>query len=321
MDEKILNDYWYYSIELLDGRFTPGFNFNNIALTRNLLKAAKVEGSRCFDFGTMEAIVPTLLAKRGARQVVAVDTCDFSEKVELVKSLHGVQFEYYGKILLDKTVAFARSIGDRFDIVVLSGILYHVFSPVHLLGYARSLARTGGLVIIETAAILDQAYTMQYNFLGDRYVYNWTDTWFMSVPLLDYLLRFCRLAPLDCVFFRQGHAQNLVRRLFFRQKPAPLEGGIQNLVRIGIACRATDKILADNSEILMVKSTHNHDYRLIVEDDPPLPPLEDVPYAGSRPGLIFRQATGTCDLFASCMAMPAYEPSPDEAVLRLTAEV
>ena len=301
MDEKILNDYWYYTVELPDGRFTPGLNFNSIALTRNLLKVAKVEGSRCFDFGTMEALVPTLLAKRGARQVVAVDTCDFSEKVELVKSLHGVQFEYYGHILLDNTVAFAKSIGDRFDIVVLSGILYHVFSPVHLLGYARSLARLGGLVIIETAAILDQAYTMQYNFLGDRYVYNWTDTWFMSVPLLDYLLRFSRLAPLDCVFFPQSNTQNLVR--------------------IGIACRATDKILADNSETLMVKSTNNHDYRMIVEDDPPLPLLEDVPYTANRSGLIFRQATGTCDLFASCMAMPAYEPSPDEAVLRLTDKV
>jgi hypothetical protein len=176
-----------------------------------------------------------------------------------------------------------------------------MFSPVHLLGYARSLARLGGLVIIETAAILDQAYTMQYNFLGDRYVYNWTDTWFMSVPLLDYLLCFCRLAPLDCVFFPQSNTQNLVR--------------------IGIACRATDKILADNSETLMVKSTNNHDYRMIVEDDPPLPLLEDVPYTANRSGLTFRQATGTCDLFASCMAMPAYEPSPDEAVLRLTDKV
>ncbi|HEU0049615.1 MAG TPA: methyltransferase domain-containing protein, partial [Nitrososphaera sp.] len=139
----------------------------NIALTRNLLKAAKVEGSRCFDFGTMEALVPTLLTKRGARQVVAVDAADCSEKVELVKSWHGVQFDYYGNILLDKTVAFARSIGDRFDIVVLSGILYHVFSPFHLLGYARSLVRRGGLVIIETAAILDQSYAMQYNFQRD----------------------------------------------------------------------------------------------------------------------------------------------------------
>jgi hypothetical protein len=90
MDEKILNDFWYYTVELPDGRFTPGQNFNNIALTRNLLKAAKVEGSRCFDWGTTEALVPTLLAKRGARQVVAVDVRDYSEKVELVKSWHRV---------------------------------------------------------------------------------------------------------------------------------------------------------------------------------------------------------------------------------------
>ncbi len=177
--------------------------------------------------------------------------------------MHGVQFEYYGKILLDNTVAFGRSIGDRFDIVVLSGILYHVYSPFHLLGYARSLVRPGGLVIIETAAILDQSYSMQYNFQSDGYVYHWWDVWFMSVPLLDYLLRLCRLAPLDCVFLWPvqktwvHNAKKLVRKLFFRQPPASVAGVMQNLVRIGITCRATDKILADNSETLMVESTHN----------------------------------------------------------------
>jgi 2-polyprenyl-3-methyl-5-hydroxy-6-metoxy-1,4-benzoquinol methylase len=313
--DKIVSDFWYYSVELPDGRFTPGFKFPNVALTRNLLRAAKIEGNRCFDFGTMEGLVPTLLAKRGARQVVAVDNCDFSDKIQLVKSLHGVQFQYNGNVSLDQTVAFARSISDRFDIVVVSGILYHVFSPFHLLGYARSLTRLGGLVIIETAAILDQNYAMYYNFLGDRYIYTKWDTWFMSVPLLDYLLRFCRLAPLDCIFFQQGHAQSLVRKLFSRKSPA------HDVIRIGIACRATEKFLADSRETLMVQSADNTDYNVIVEDDPPSPRLENVPYTVNRPKLIFRQTTGTCDLLASCMAMPDYKPTPDECVLRLAAEV
>jgi hypothetical protein len=217
-----------------------------------------------------------------------------------------VQFEYNGNVSLDQTVAFARSISDRYEVVVLSGILYHVFSPFHLLGYARSLTRLGGLVIIETAAILNKNYAMNYNFQGDRYVYHtWWDTWFMSVPLLDHLLRFCRLAPLDCIFFRGG--------------PRPLPR--QDVIRIGIACRATDKILADNGEPLMVQSAKNIDYNVIVEDDPSSPQLENVPYTVNRPNLIFREVTGTCDLFASCMAMPAYNPTPDECVLRLAAEV
>jgi hypothetical protein len=136
-------EFWYYRIELPDGRFTPGFGFTSVALTRNLLRSAKIEGSRCFDFGTMEALVPTLLAKRGAQRIVAVDAGNASDKVQLVKSLHSVDFEYYPRVKLGETVSFARSIGDRFDIVVLSGILYHVFSPLHLLGYARSLTRLG----------------------------------------------------------------------------------------------------------------------------------------------------------------------------------
>jgi hypothetical protein len=155
---------------------------------------------------------------------------------------------------------------------------------------------------------------MQYNFTGDRYIYGKWDTWFMSVSLLDNLLRFCRLAPLDCIFIRQGHTHSLVRRLFSRKDPA------QDVIRIGIACRATEKILADNRETLMVQSAENIDYKMIVEDDPPSPQLENVPYMVNRPKLIFRQATGTCNLFASCMAMAAYEPTRDEVVLRLTAK-
>ncbi len=304
------SEYWYYTVELSDGSFTPGHSFDNVALTRKLLAGVNCEGADCFDFGTMEGLIPTLLAKRGAARVVAVDAMNFSKKVALVQGLHGVDFDYHGNVQLDATVEFVRRKAlledysgtvspSRFDIVVASGILYHVFSPFHLLGHARSLVKVGGLVIVETAALMRKDFLMQYNFNGDRYIYQWCDNWFVTVPLLDYLLRYCKLAPLDCIYIRQT----------------------DELIRIAVACRAIENVLPDKNESLMVQSTRNFDYSFIVQDDPPSLSITETPYQPHANDIIYRPTLGTCDLFATCNTIPPYVPKPDEVVLRLHATV
>lgn len=307
---SVLDEYWYYTVEVTPDQRTPGCGFTNVALTRNLLAGIDLTGAYCLDIGTMEGVIPALMAKRAAR-VVATDAFNCSRKIDLVKRLHGVDFDYHANIQLDDLVSFMdrkwhlERFGGahrprRFDVVVVSGILYHVFSPLHLIGYARSLVRPGGLVIFETAALLNPTFTQQYNYRGGgQYIYGWTDTWFLSVPLLDHLIRFCRMAPLDGLYFRQGHPDDLVR--------------------IAAVCRAVDDVVADEGETIMKDSTRNFDYSRIVADDPQQERLPDVPYHGGREGLVFRPATGTCDLFASCSAMPAHVPAEDEVILRLGA--
>ena len=54
----------------------------------------------------------------------------------------------------------------NFDVVVLSGVLYHCFGPLHTLAMARSLIRTGGLMIVETFAVVDEQYAMYFNARG-----------------------------------------------------------------------------------------------------------------------------------------------------------
>jgi SAM-dependent methyltransferase len=313
LESPLLKDFWYYKIEVVKDVFTPGFGFSNVALTRKLLQRLDVTGAHCLDIGTMEGLVPALLSKRNAKRVVALDTVNFQEKVELVKALHNVRFEYHANVQVDDTVAFIKrkwlnereslsglygTLPRQFDLVVLSGILYHVWSPFHLLGYARTLVRPGGIVIVETAALLNESYTLQYNFNGSKYIYQWYDTWFISVPLLDYLLRFCRLAPIDCIYLDHG----------------------DNPLRIAVACRAVDKVVPDVRETLMADCARNFDYSIIVEDDPPEPRLPDIPYSPGSEGLVMREATGTCDLMAACRTMQPYMPGGDESVLRLDAK-
>jgi hypothetical protein len=309
-EHPTMTGYWYYAIEVEPGRFTQGHEFPNLALTRKLLAMIDVEDLRCYDIGTMEGLVSTLLAKRGAQHVVAVDAINYSEKIRLLQDLHNVYFYYHPNVRLDDVVHFfqtkARVDGTyvnrydyRCDLTVIAGMLYHVFSPFHLLGYARSLTRLNGLVLVETAAFKRPEYHMGYNFTGSSYIYGWTDTWFPTLPLLDYMLRMCKLRPLGMLWL-----------------PGPQD---PDLVRVGVVCRAVEEPDAAPNETLMVESTGNLDYNIFVDTFGERKNRRPVRFHRDQNALVLREQPRSCDLYATAMQRPAYLPNPDELRLRLDA--
>src|SRR5262245_19049478 len=94
--QQIIEDepFWYSTIELAPGLFSPGLNIPSIALTRAAIKAIPISGLKCLDVGTVEGVVPVLLARLGAREVVAYDRVDWTRKVNFVKACYGVDFRY-----------------------------------------------------------------------------------------------------------------------------------------------------------------------------------------------------------------------------------
>jgi len=309
--EELIGGHWYYTVEYAPGYYTPGQSYPNVSLSRHLLSHCDVAGSVCLDSGVQEGLISTLLAKRGGK-VTAIDAGNMSKKVAFVKDLHGVDYDYYPHVQLDRQYEFLRqkqqleNFGNPpipedgycdFDVVVLSGLIYHVFSPLHALGYARSMLREGGIMIVETGAMLRPDYVAQHNFNGEGYYYSWSDTWLWSVPLLDYMLRFCRLAPLECVYLKSS----------------------SDIVRIGVACRAIPDVLPDVKETAMMDSTRNFDYCQIIRRPQFKPGATDVRYIPSIQGTVMREHTKTCDLYRTLLATKPYEPTPDECVLRLNA--
>jgi len=129
--------------------------------------------------------------------------------------------------------------------VVLSGVLYHVFSPFHTIGLARTLLRQGGLLILETAASDQNVYAQNWVFQGDRWIYpNGTNTWFPTLRLLDHFLSFMKLKPVDCVH-KRDHA---------------------DIVRVGVAAVATAEPLPLKAESeWFIQSTMNIDYNEVVD--------------------------------------------------------
>ena len=207
---------------------TPGQRFPNVALTRDLLTRVDLAGTRCLDIGTMEGMIPVLMKRQGAAEVLAVDGLDFSDKIACVKAAYDVDFAYLPSIM---SGSLLRAIVDRrdgeitrhryaggpapragfgFDVVVCSGVLYHVYSPFHVLATARSAVRPGGLMIRgnrrPAAGRLSDAVQLRGHGLScsARRIRG-----FPTIPLLDHFMRFLKLVPLDACWLSAG--EGLVR--------------------------------------------------------------------------------------------------------------
>ncbi len=227
----LARDPWYYSVELLPGVVTAGQYPDEMPmLPRLMLRRCDVEGRSCLDLGTMEGLIPVLMAKRGAKDVLGVDfTHHVVGKLMAVQHYHGVTFGHRSVGLMYDLHKQLRPGG--FDVVNCSGLLYHVFSPMSVLASVRSLVKRGGIMIVSTNVTLDPEPTMEFNVAGGLHEHDNT-FWYLSARLLDYLLRYLRLEPIDCLFL----PHELMEPEFDTGKSSGY---------LSVACRAVDQADAD----------------------------------------------------------------------------
>lgn len=310
---------WYHTIELKPGMFSPGMGHLNTGLTRALLAHCDVDTRRCLDLGAMEGLLSVIMARRGGR-VTAVDGFGVADRIELVRRSLGVHFDYHPFVgsmdLVDYLETFHRmqhapaNHGDprerrsipplSFDIIVASGLMYHLWSPLHLLGAARTLIRPGGIFILESAFLHSESAAMTFNFDGSKYIYpHASNTWFLTDTLLDHLLRLFHFKPLDCVHY-------------FDKRNTSAPG------RIAVACRAIDGVLPDQTDSLMADMTSSLEFTsLLRRTSGPGLPVGEVPYTSGTHPIKLRQGTGSCDLFETCQTTPQFPLNPRHSILSL----
>jgi SAM-dependent methyltransferase len=244
----IFNEPWYYCFELLPGVITRGAGWQNIGLTRRLFSKIDVADRSVLDIGTMEAAIPVLAKRRSAKFAVGVDLQRLDDKIEVVKHYTGQDFHYLSGALHSAMQGKLSEAGHQaFDVIILSGVLYHCFGPLHTLAYARSMLRTGGLMIIETFGIESAEPAMYFNSAG-RLAKDPSTYFLPTTSLLNYVQRYFKLRPIDCVFELQydvaGH----------------------RTLRVAVVCRATDEVLNDGDE-WMLEAAHMVDYKTLIDWD------------------------------------------------------
>ena len=259
---------WYYTIELSPGVFTKGFEFNNIALTRKMLGNIDLNGTTAIDISAMEGAMSTIMAKSGA-SVLSTDAIDRTDQVTLVQRAHGVQFNYFPEIPLhrlaehvfelqaSKAYSHGLEIGPSeqtkfgFDVVLSSGVMYHVMNPVdHFMTY-RKLCKQGGLVVLETAAAVSDDVSFFHATRPDGTLYNGFATWFVSTAAIDLFLRACYLEPLAFCYVSREKTQTI------------------EIARVGVVSRAVStppfdpKRYKRYQEVYHSEIYHNKDFAML----------------------------------------------------------
>jgi tRNA (mo5U34)-methyltransferase len=175
--------YWYHKIELAPGVITPGFDLDD--LWKNLRKVREhidYKDKNVLDIASFDGMYAFEAEKLGASNVIASD-CQYKSFNNFLfcrEVLNSSVTPYYNispynlvdrlDVYMDENYKGETPDQKKFDIVQHLGLLYHLRDPMYSISQARSVLKTGGKLIIETALLLDTDESfMLFNGLPNSY--------------------------------------------------------------------------------------------------------------------------------------------------------
>ena len=210
---------WYHKISLRPGISTPGLAILEPLWesTRRSRQHLNYAGKRVLDIASFDGMWAFEAEKLGASLVVATDCMQpLYSNFELCKDILGSKvlplynispytlWEGLKVLLMDDFSAplpFPQQIRHNlFDIVQHTGLLYHVRDPLWTISQARSVVKTGGHLLLETACILDDKESRMI-FNGppgsmNRIYHDITTYWVPSIKCLKEMLASTLFEPL-----------------------------------------------------------------------------------------------------------------------------
>jgi len=289
---ELFTGWWYYSVELLPGLIIQGQYPDSFPmLPRILLRNCDVRGTACLDLGSMEGLMPVVMCRQGAKAVLATDAIDHcARKMAALRHYYKTNFEFKRLGLMYDLDKKLRKLGwSSFDIINVSGLLYHVFSPLMVLAGVRALLKRNGLMIVSTNVVVDDSYTMQLNNAG-RLQEETNTFWYLSVRALDYLLRYLKLAPIDCLYIPHRDIKSSVRYV------TDVESGY-----LCVVCRARDNPVPARDDEWMFNSAQNSwEYTGLIDwEFCSRQALTQVAYSATIEKNLLRDDTATVDLLGA----------------------
>jgi tRNA (mo5U34)-methyltransferase len=154
IEEEVASEpYWFQKIQLPEGIVTPGWSNPVTEKLPYFGLPADMNGKRVLDIGCSEGFFSFEAERRGAREVIAVDSSPDSVR----------RFNICRSALGSKATAFLTSVYDlnprgfgTFDVVMFFGVLYHLRHP--LLALERIARVCTGSLLMQTANYEDPAF-------------------------------------------------------------------------------------------------------------------------------------------------------------------
>jgi tRNA (mo5U34)-methyltransferase len=155
LEEKIAKYFWWHTIELGDGVVTPGVK--SLELMRleadKLFSRVDLRGKSVLDVGAWNGGFSLEAARRGATRVAGLDHLTWNEPglfgretFDLVSELTNSHFEAID-LDLDAPGLSLKHLG-QFDVVLYSGVFYHLIDPIAATREIAALAREA--LVLET---------------------------------------------------------------------------------------------------------------------------------------------------------------------------
>jgi tRNA (mo5U34)-methyltransferase len=206
---------WHQRFELAPEVPTPGEN-DIIWLLDKAGIPADLSGMTALDIGTTNGGAAFELERRGAERVVAIDIEDSHHYgFDVLSEFVGSRVEYVRASAYEA----AAVLGERFDVVLFLGVLYHLRHPLLALDNVANLVR--GEVFIETA-VADHALgrrrglSLARFYRGDELAED-SSNWF--TPTVAALVDWCASSGLEPQRV-QAWPKRAPRRAVLRARPA-----------------------------------------------------------------------------------------------------
>lgn len=160
LEQLIAHEKWFHAIDfggqVSPGRFGPGTPPNYTLFgVFEWLRALSLDGARAVDIGTMDGLIAFVMKALGAGQVIATDLAR-RPTFEAGRDALGLDIDYVVPLsVLDLPATLGD---DKADVMVMAGVLYHVFDPLAVLVACREALRRDGFLIVETMYLFDEGH-------------------------------------------------------------------------------------------------------------------------------------------------------------------
>ena len=199
---------WVHSIDLGGGVRTQGAWGTSNPEIWTAIDSLDLEGKKVLDIGCWDGMFSFHAEERGAAEVYATDIVsqrDFTGQptFHIARAARRSKAIYFPNL----SVYDVENLGiNNFDIVIFTGVYYHLKDPLRALTALRRVMRDGGEIIIE-GAILEQDGCFA-NFYYKEIFGGDTSNWWVPTP--DCLRQWikCSFFEITREFARWGHQIN-----------------------------------------------------------------------------------------------------------------
>lgn len=179
---------WYHAIDFGShqtcGRFDPAQPPNMTLFgVMDLLAGLDLGSQRCLDVGPAHGLISLGMGLAGAASVSAINVGgpNKAPQITFAEEVFDLDIAYHGGVALEQVGSVFEP--GSLDVIVCAGVMYHLLNPADVFFRLRPLLRHGGMLVIETVAVVDDE-PARFILNSERDDYPQPSTYFLPNPAM-----------------------------------------------------------------------------------------------------------------------------------------